>query len=552
MSIAILTPALMANAQSSELKTTTYLSNSEVVQSLQQNITVPTKAPKGGVRDISLAAEPEAVDKAAAGSELQERPLTSLNASNTPPSESTDTPNSPTAKSVSPTRIADLPPDTPLVVPTNPKEVEVERIQPLTLKEALEIADRKSPPIIQARLAVEKAKAQLDGAVAARYPTVGTQLGYVFDDSARLRLLNQVPLTAGELRVNPISDTTITGPDQTITQPLDGSLFVNYNLYTSGQVQANIGAAENLLRAAEAELNTVTEATRLSVATAYYAAQNADGTVRIREQQVKNADRGLQDTKAKLETGIGTKFAVLQARVQLANANQSLVSAQADQATSLSELARQLSFPFNIGLTTTDEIKPAEDWRLSQTETILLALKNRSELDAQRFQQKAARDRAKAALAALGPQASIYGALDLADNFSLSVGAALGYRAGFNINWTLYDAGAASAQARQFDAERALAESRFTQFADQARLDVVRAYNTLKASREQIPAATLALEEAREALDLSQARLSAGITTELELIQNEDAFTQAEVNRLNAIINFNQAIVQLKRAISGL
>jgi OMF family outer membrane factor len=128
----------------------------------------------------------------------------------------------------------------------------------------------------------------------------------------------------------------------------------------------------------------------------------------------------------------------------------------------------------------------------------------------------------------------------------------LGYRAGFNINWTLYDAGAASAQARQFDAERAVAESRFTQFADQVRLDVVRAYNTLRASREQIPAATLALEQAREALDLSQARLSAGISTELELIQNEDAFTQAEVNRLTAIINFNQAIVQLKRAISGL
>ncbi|MGA7954003.1 MAG: TolC family protein, partial [Gloeobacterales cyanobacterium] len=495
---------------------------------------------------------PESVDKIAAGSEPKELPVKSLIASNTPPSQSADTPDRSTAKNVSPTRIADLPPDEPLVVPTDPKEVEIERIQPLTLKEALEIANRKSPPIIQARLAVEKAKAQLDGAVAAGYPTVGAQLGYTYIDSALLRVFNQVPLTPGELRVNTFSGTTTSTFNSTITQPVNGSLFVNYNLYTSGQVQANIGAAENSLRAAESDLNTVTETTRLSVATAYYAAQNADGTVSVRQQQVKNAERGLKDTQAKLETGVGTKFAVLQARVQLANANQSLVSAQADQATSHSELARQLSFPFNVGLSTTDEIKPAEDWKLSQTETILLALKNRSELDTQRSLRKAARDRAKAALAALGPQVNIYGSFDQADNLSLTGGVALGYRAGFNITWTLYDAGAASAQARQFDAERALAESRFTQFADQARLDVVRAYNTLKASREQIPAATLALEEAREALDLSQARLNSGITTELELIQNEDAFTQAEVNRLNAVINFNQAIVQLKRAISGL
>ena len=556
-SLAILTPALMANAQDFELKNTTYRWNSEVVRSLQQNNTAPTNTTKGGARDLSPTSVPKPVDKAAAGSKPKEPPsVRSLSVSKPLLTESTETPSDrptdttdKTDKNVISPKVPDSPPDVPLVVPTDPKQVEIERIQTLTLKEALEIANRSSPPIVQAKLSVEQARAGLDRVVAARYPTVDASLGYTFIDSATIRVLN----VAGIGQVNDISGSGVSfSSQQTILQPLNGSIGVNYNVYTSGLVDANIRAAENSLRAAEADLNRVNQATRLSVATAYYDVQNADGQVRVREAQVKNSERSFQDVKAQLDTGIGTKLDVLQAQVQLANTKQGLLSAQSSQATSRSELARQLSLPFNLGVTAADEIKPAEDWKLGQAETILLALKNRSELDVQRLQREVARDRAKAALAALGPQVNLFAAFDQADNLSQPGGVALGYRAGFNVSWRLYDAGAANAEARQFDAERALAESRFTQFADQARFDVVSAYNSLKASREQLPVATLALEEARQALDLARLRLNAGVSTQLDVIQNEDAFTQAEVNRLNAIIDFNQALVRLQRAINGL
>ncbi len=431
-----------------------------------------------------------------------------------------------------------LDPRQPLVVPTTPSQVKIERTQPITLKEALELVDRNSPTLAQARIAVERTKAQLDEAIAARNPTVAAQLGYDYSNSSRINAANT--LLPPRAQQSPISHT------------LDGTVGINYNLFTSGQIDASIRAAENTVRAAEADFNRIAQTTRLNVATAYYSAQNADGQVRIRDQQVKNSERSLQDTEALERAGVGTKFDVLQSQVQLANARQNLSSALADQANSRRELARQLSYPPNLDLSPADEIKPADDWKPSLEETILLALKNRSELDVQKLQREVARDRSKAALAALGPQVGLFANFDQFENFNQAGGIGIGYRAGFNVNWTLFDGGVANARANQAEADRALAEVRFTEAGDQARFDVESAYNNLKSRREQIDSTTLAVKQANEALRLSRLRLSAGVGTQLEVLRSQDDLTQADVNRLNAIVGFNLALVQLQRAINGL
>ncbi|NJM27838.1 MAG: TolC family protein [Pseudanabaena sp. RU_4_16] len=391
-------------------------------------------------------------------------------------------------------------------------------------------------------------KAQLDEAIAARNPTVNAQVGYNYTNSAAT--------TASNIARSPQTDILgrLLPPQQQspIGHTVNGTVRVDYNIYTSGRVDASIRAAENTFRAAEADFNRIAQTTRLSVATAYYSAQNADGQVRIREQQVQNSERSLQDTEALERAGVGTKFDVLQSQVQLANARQNLSSAQADQANSRRELARQLSYPPNLDLSPSDEIKPADDWKPGLEETILLALKNRSELDVQKLQREVARDRSKAALAALGPQVGLFVNFDQFKDLNEVGGVALGYRAGFNINWSLFDGGVANAQANQAEADRALAEVRFTEAGNQARFDVESAYNNLKSRREQIESTTLAVKQANEALRLSRLRLSAGVGTQLEVLRSQDDLTQADVNRLNAIVGFNQALVQLQRAINGL
>ncbi|MFN3927142.1 MAG: TolC family protein [Pseudanabaenaceae cyanobacterium] len=430
------------------------------------------------------------------------------------------------------------PADRVLVVPTNPQQVTIERTQPVKLAEALALAEQNSSELLQARLNVERARASLREAEAARLPTVSTTVDYTFNDSASDRLSNvasPIPTNRG-----------------TVTQPLTGTVGINYNLFNGGSVEANVRAAENNLRLAEAELNRLTQTVRLRVVTAYYNLQNADEVVRIRQKSVENGERSLQDAQAQERAGTGTRFDVLQAEVNLANARQELLTAKANQAIARREIARQLAFPERVDFVAVDEIKPAEDWQLSLEETIVLALRNRSELDIRKLEREIARERGNVALATLAPQVSVFANYDLVDNLSVPGGIAMGYRVGARFQLNLFDGGAAFARADQNKIDRELAERRFEQDANQIRFDVEQAFLNLQARRQQIATTVKALEQANEALRLARLRFSAGVGTQLEVIRAEEQVTRADVNRLQAIIGFNQSLADLRRAVNGL
>jgi outer membrane protein TolC len=437
----------------------------------------------------------------------------------------------------------DLPISSPLVVPTTPSQVKIERTQSITLEEALAIANRSNRDIIQAKISVDRGQAVLRESEAARLPTVTASGSYTFNDSAQARLGN---ISNGFGSANGFGDSS------TITQPVTGTVGLNYNIFNSGLVESNVKASENQLRIAELELNRITQTVKIAVVTAYYNLQNTDENVRIQQKSVENSQRSLKDTMALERAGVGTKFDVLQSQVQLANSQQSLLDAQANQLISRRELARQIEYPSNLDLAAADKIEPVSPWKLSVEDTIILALRNRSELDTQKLQREVARDRARASIARLGPQVSLFTNIDAADNFSQAGGVAFGYRIGANVTFSIFDGGVASAQVDQSKADQALAESRFQQSANQARFDVEQAFINSQSRRKQIDTATKAVEQSTEALRLARLRLSAGVGTQLEVIRAEDDLTRADVNRLQAIIGFNQSISDLQRAVNAL
>ncbi|MFN3362310.1 MAG: TolC family protein, partial [Pseudanabaenaceae cyanobacterium] len=208
-----------------------------------------------------------------------------------------------------------------LIVPTNPEQITIERTQPITLAEALELAEINSRELKEAKLQLERSRAVLLEAKAALNPTVGAQLEYTFQDSPLARSLSSP---------TPYS------------QPFNGSVGINYNIFTNGRVEADIRAAENTVRLREAEVSRVRQNIRLNVISAYYRLQNADEQVRIRKKSVENNLRSLQDTQALERAGVGTKFDVLQAEVQLADAQQALQQALGEQYNSRRNLARLL------------------------------------------------------------------------------------------------------------------------------------------------------------------------------------------------------------------
>lgn len=447
------------------------------------------------------------------------------------------------------TNSGQLDPEQTLVVPTTPSQVKLDITKPVTLDEVIELAEKTNSDWIQARIAVDKARAALQGAEAGRAPTVTGTVQYSYSDSAQARLSiinnNLSSLTSS-------STSSSTSSRNTTSNPLTGTLGINYTLFDSGVNDATIAAAENNLRIAELNLNQARQTVRLSVVTDYYNLQNADETIRIQRKAVENAERSLKDTQSREQAGVGTKFDVLQAQVSLANAKQNLLNAEAAQLVARRELARILNYAPTIEITAADKITPVPVWKLPIEESILLAVRNRAELDTQKLQREVARNNANVALAKLGPQISLFANFNTASEFTSGGGIGTGYQVGATLNWTLYDGGRTSAQVDQFKADQATAESKFEQAARQARYDVESAYINQQSRFKQIDTATLAVKQAEEALRLARLRLDAGVGTQLEVLTAESDFTQADVNRVQAIIGYNQARANLERAVAGL
>jgi outer membrane protein TolC len=434
------------------------------------------------------------------------------------------------------------PPANPLYFPTKAPEVKLQGIQPISLKQAIELAERSSGVLQEQRLQLQSSQAALREAKAANFPTLDFQAG-----------VNHSRSSSGQLAEEAQRQNIFRGANQdTASTNLSGNLAVNYDVFTSGQRTAQIKAAERQAKVSELLVESTLEQLRLDVTGDYYAMQSADESVRINEAAVRNAQISLKDAEALERAGLGTRFDVLRSQVQLADAQQQLTSAKSQQRISRRQLAQRISLAPTIDLAAADPVQVAGQWLPSLEDSIVLAFKNRAELQEQLARRESAQQLRKAALAALGPRVGVSARYEFLDSFDDEFGIADGYSLGATIRWSLLDGGAARARADQQEVAAKTAETRFNTVRDRIRFDVEEAYSTLQSTSENITTSTRALEQATEALRLARLRFQAGVGTQTDVINAETDLTRAEGRKVTAILDYNRAMAQMQRAVSNL
>ncbi|MEH2115882.1 TolC family protein [Nostoc sp.] len=430
-----------------------------------------------------------------------------------------------------------IPNSNPLQFPTKPEEVKLQGNQPITLAQALELARRNNHDLQVSLLELERNKAALREAQAALLPTLGLSTDLTRSQSASGQLQDALNGPFAPQQDKP--GTSFSGQAQ-----------LSYNIYTSGRVQASVKAAEEQVRFNELAVETQSETIRLNVATDYYNLQQADEQVRIAQSAVGNSEASLRDAEALERAGVGTRFDVLRSQVNLANAQQNLTNARSQQTISRRQLATRISLPQGINISAADPVQLAGLWNPTLEQSIVLAYQNRPELQQQLAQRNISEQQRRQALAELGPQISLVGSYDILDQFNDNVSFTDGYSFGVRATLSLYDGGAARARAAQSKVNIAIAETQFAEQRNQIRFQVEQAYSTQQSSLENVQTANTALEQAREALRLARLRFQAGVGTQTDVINSENDLTQAEGNRVTAILDYNRALAQLQRSVT--
>ncbi len=431
-----------------------------------------------------------------------------------------------------------LPSPNPLLFPTDSFEVNVEEVTPITLEEALEIGLRNNKALQTARQELERSQAELRAASSAFFPTIDftSQIDYTRSASAKLSderfPENQIDIDTGNVT---------------------GTIELSYDIYDGGNRGASVRRERSRLNSSQLNVETVKEETRFNIIQDYYDLQNADAQVSIAQAAVEDASQSLRDAQLREQAGLGTRFDVLQAEVDVANASQALTRAIAQQRIARRKLAQTLSISQTAELSAADEIQQVGEWGYTLEESIVKAFKNRAELERLLLERDIATADRQIALSEIYPTISFftnYNFLD--DQLGDGINVKDGYAVGTRVRWRLFDGGRAIARARAADRNVEIAETRFAQQRDEIRFQVEKAYYDLISNKDNIATAQTAVVTAEERLRLARLRFQAGVGTQTEVIDAQRDLTEARGNLLQAVIGYNKSFNSLERAVSNL
>ncbi|NJO53307.1 MAG: TolC family protein [Leptolyngbyaceae cyanobacterium RM2_2_4] len=304
----------------------------------------------------------------------------------------------------------------PLQFPTQPEEVEIVGTQPITLEQAIDLAIRNNRELQVSRLELERNQAALQEALAANLPTLNLTSNLTFQENTQQQQDTALQDLLDQLQGGQGGNTQ--SEDDDVNVVLGGALELNYTLFTSGRRPALIEAAEGQVRFQELQVEAQEEQLRLDVINNYYDLQETDEQVRIREAALDQALQSLRDAEALERAGVGTRFDVLQSQVDVANARQQLTQALSQRQIARRQIVQTLSLAQSVEVAAADPVEVADLWDLSLEETIVLAVRNRAELEQQLVQRDISDAQRRAALSQLGPQVSLFASYDVQDTLN--------------------------------------------------------------------------------------------------------------------------------------
>lgn len=396
--------------------------------------------------------------------------------------------------------------------------------QPLSVSDAVAIAEQNSPAIRIAATRVEKARQQ---AAAAR-----ALLGPKLSATGTYQRYQKAPFSSfgGDLDSKTLQ--------VTLALPLD---IAGVDGMVARSAAANVRVAESDLAA---ERNRV----RNQVRTEYFQVVQAMWLMRVREQSLSYNRAALEVARRRLDAGEIARFDVLQFETDTQRAEAALLAAINEY-----RVAKQ-ALNNTMGRAIETDFDPVEVEELPPVLAdaqpyIAAALQTRPELAASASRQVVLQDLRQAERRGLLPSLQLSAVYDR----NLGTGSPFSpidqTTARAVVNVPLYDSGATQARvkaARQDEEQNRVLDE---QLRLAIQLDVRQALTRLQSANEQLVAAKKTVELASEALRIARVRYDAGEAIQLEVSSAERALTEARTAEASARYDYLVAYAALQRAV---
>ena len=340
-----------------------------------------------------------------------------------------------------------------------------------------------------------------------------------------------------------------------MNRAFDNGLTLTMPVYTGGQLEGAIKAADLTMDASELGLEQSKQQVKASTMAAYYKALQAKNQIKVAQDSVDTLNEHLKNVNAQYTVGTVAKSDVLSTQVQMANAEQSLITANNNYDVAVASLNNLMGVATGTELSLSDSLSYTP-YEISLEECSSYAQTNRPDVLIADY---------KVAIAQAGLQQSRAGYLPTvrltaaknwrgekpfgADETDERYRQNNNWSAGVVVSWDIWDNNVTAAKVKQSQAAIAKAQAAAADARQTGDLEVRTAYLNLKAAEKSISTTQVAVEKAQEDYKIAQVRYAAGVGTNLDVMDAEEKLTQAQTNYYTAMYNYNSSKADLDRAM---
>lgn len=327
------------------------------------------------------------------------------------------------------------------------------------------------------------------------------------------------------------------------------SITASLPIFTGGELQGQIGQAKanyrSMLSAEEQAYNEMKE----TATTGYFNMLNATNMKALRQESVDRLQAHLDNVIAQYNVGIVARADVLRSEVELANAQQNYITASNEYDVAEATLNNIIGTPLGTTLLLKDRLQ-YEPYENDMAYCLAYSEQHRPELK----QAEYAIDSAEAALvvARSGHMPKVYANAsnnwggngsdwpgDDDENWSVGVTASM----------NVFDSGVTWSRIHAAQENLAKAKESQRQIKDNVELEVRTDYLNLREAEKRITTTQVAVASAEEDYHIAVVRYQAGVGTNIDVMDAQEALTQAKTNYYQALYNYNTSKAALNTSM---
>jgi len=411
----------------------------------------------------------------------------------------------------------------------------------LTIDDCVQLTLQKNPQILSAIDSIRQASGNYITVRAGLLPQIGfTNASYQY--------------SYGQIYqgVNPLGGSRSDQGFQSWSIQLGGSQL----LFDGWKTPSLTAAAKMNEKIAYFQLRQTIDSNIATVVQQFYQVVLDRALVIANEQQVALYQTQVTDQQSRYDAGTVPRFNVLQAQVQLANAEPPLIQAKNNLRIALFTLVSTigLNYPNMQNIEIPFDVVGNLDYhprKIDSNASIHTALVRNPQLKAQRMNILVAAKQITAAIAGWMPTVYANGGRQLEGFEGRNQDSTLGgWFVGATGSWAIFDGLATYGNVKSANATMMNYKVAYDNGVRQVILQVQQAISNIKQASETIDSQKATVEQAVEALRLSRERLDAGAGVQLDVINAQVQLLQAQTSVLNAYYSYIQGLAQYDQALS--